>query len=148
PGVSFPGDSGGSMTTRTPLFVVSFVVALTWVLPARADQCGDIRNHIAQLDQLIAKDHIRDSRELRMRDRSNWVCACNEICTGSRGGYSGGGISGCDREAATLGAAIGVIGTLRDILSGSEMRAQQAAQEPQRAWEQHEAIASAQRESE
>lgn len=136
------------MTTRTPLFVVSFVVALTWVLPARADQCGDIRNHIAQLDQLIAKDHIRDSRELRMRDRSNWARAYNEICTGSRGGYSGGGISSRDRKAATLGAAIGVIGTLRDILRESEMREQQAAQEQQRAWEQQEAMARAQRESE
>lgn len=95
--------------------------------PAAANQCAEIRAHIAQLDQYIANDSIADSRNLRIRDRNNWVQAYNSMCTGGAGGGGAAAGSGASRNAAMIGLGIGALGLLRDMVRQHE--AQQAEAE-------------------
>lgn len=125
------------MRPVTPLL---FVAALLPAAPAAANQCAEIRAHIARLDEYIQKDTIASSRELRIRDRDNWVRAHNEICTGNS---ASDGMSSANRNAAALGLAVNALGLIRDIVREHEARQlseQQAAELQQRMWEEQQAL--------
>lgn len=128
--------------------LAALALAGAWPGPVRADQCSDLRAHIAQLDQMIAQDGIRNSRELRIRDRENWARAYNEICTGRS---SAGAPAGGRNNAAVLGAAAGMLSILRDMANEYEARraAEAAEAEQQRLLiERQELLERARREAE
>jgi hypothetical protein len=119
--------------------------------PAWSDQCAALRSHIAQLDQVIARDHIANSRNLAIQNRDNYARAYNAACTGGGSGTgSGGAGSSAARNAAALGALSNVLGALGEMARANEARRAAAIREAEEArilLEQREALERARAEA-